>query len=180
MRAASSRDGTTISGRQALRLPTSMNSMKRTITGMPRKRSTRVERGVIVDAALDDGVDLDRREPGGDRGIDALQDLVERAESAAHAREYLLIQRIQTHRDALQAIGLQVHRMLASSTPLVVSAMSSISGYAGQIADQIGEIGAQQRFAAGEAQLAHAEAAKEPREAHDLLERQRSCDFRNR
>jgi hypothetical protein len=53
---------------------------------------------------------------------------------------------------------------------LVVSATSSISGQAGQIADQIGESGAQQRFAARDAQLAHAELQEQAREAQHFVE----------
>ena len=56
------------------------------------KALDQIERGMIVDAALDHGIDLDRREPGGDRGIDAVQHLIERAESAAHAGENFLVQ----------------------------------------------------------------------------------------
>ena len=48
----------------------------------------------------------------------------------------------------------------ASSTPLVVSAMSSMPASAVEIADEIGEVRAQQRLAAGEAQLAARRAAR--------------------
>ena len=61
---------------------------------------------------------------------------------------------------------------LASSTPLVVSAMSSTPGDGRQVADEIGEIRPQQRLAAGEAQLAHPEPHEQARQAHDLIERQ--------
>ena len=46
------------------------------------------------------------------------------------------------------------------------------AGDGGEIADEIGEVGAQQRLAAGEAELAHAEPHEQPRQPHDLLERQ--------
>ena len=49
-----------MSGRQALRLPTSMNSMKRTITRRAAEMFDQIEHGVIVHAAFDHRVDLDR------------------------------------------------------------------------------------------------------------------------
>ena len=55
--------------------------------------------------------------------------------------------------------------------------MSSIPGMPVEIADQIGQIRAQQRLAAGEPQLAHAEAREQAREAHDLLEGQALVRF---
>ncbi len=114
-----------------------------------------IERGVIVQAAFDDGVDLDRRQAGGDGGLDAAQDLIERAEAAAHAREDFSVQGVQADGHAAQAVGLQIDGMLPQQHPVggerdVVDARNI-----GQIADQIREIRAQQRFAAGEAQLAH-------------------------
>jgi hypothetical protein len=42
----------------------------------------------------------------------------------------------------------------------------------GQLADQLGDIRAQQRLAAGEANLLYAELHEQPRQARDLLERQ--------
>jgi hypothetical protein len=42
----------------------------------------------------------------------------------------------------------------------------------GEIADQIRQIGAQQRLAAGEPQLAHAEPCEQARQARNLIERQ--------
>ena len=136
-----------------------------------------VQNGVIVDAALDDRIDLDRRESGGKRGLDTAQHLVERRESAAHALEYLLVQGIQAHCHALQAVGVQIHRMLAKQ--YAVSGQSDVidAGNAGQIADQIGQVGAQQGFAAGEAQLAHPERGEKTREPHDFLERQALLRF---
>ena len=138
----------------------------------PAKALHEIERGVIIHAALDDCVDLDGREPGGDRRIDALQNLFERPESAAHPGEDVLVQRVQAHGDALEAVGVQLDCMLRQQHAVGGERNILDAGYAGEVADQIGEIGAQQRLTAGEAQLLHAEACEQAREAHDLIERQ--------
>ena len=49
--------------------------------------------------------------PARDRSVDALQDLLERAEAAAHAREDSSIQGVEAHRHAIQAVRLQIDRM---------------------------------------------------------------------
>ena len=141
--------------------------------GRAAKTFDEIERRVIVHAALDDGIDFDRRQPRGDGGLDAGEHLIERAESAAHARKNFLVQRVQAHRDAPQAIGVQIDRMLSpSSTPLVVSAMSSMPGMPVRSPTKSAQIRAQQRLAAGEAQLAHPQAREQPGETHDFIERQ--------
>ena len=58
-----------------------------------------------------------------------------------------------------------------SSEPLVVSAMSTSGAAAAELRDELGQVGAQRGLAAGQPQLAHAEARDEPAEACDLLER---------
>ena len=60
----------------------------------------------------------------------------------------------------------------ASSTPLVVSAMSSMPGSVVRSPTRSARFGAQQRLAAGDAQLAHAELREQARQAHDLVEGQ--------
>src|SRR6202051_3772997 len=77
-----------------------------------------IQRRVIVQASFDDGVDLDRGQAGGDGGLDAAQDLIERAESAAHARENLPIQGVQTHGHALEAVGMQIDGVLPEQHPI--------------------------------------------------------------
>src|ERR1700734_170481 len=71
-----------------------------------------IERGVIIQAPLDDGVDLDRREACGAPGLYAAQALGESAESAAHACENIRIQGVQTDGHSPQSVGLQIDRML--------------------------------------------------------------------
>ena len=71
-----------------------------------------VEQRVIVDAALDDGVDLDRREARAARVLDAVEHFVDAAEAAAHLREHLGIERIEAHGDAIQAGRLELGGVL--------------------------------------------------------------------
>ena len=110
-RAASSRDGTTILRAPVIAIADVHELDEAHDHGRAAEVLDQIERRVIVHAALDDGVDLDRREAGGDGGIDAGEHLIERGEAAAHAREHLLVQRVQAHRDALQAVGLQIDRI---------------------------------------------------------------------
>ena len=58
----------------------------------------------------------------------------------------------------------------ASSEPLVVSVMSSMPSRSLEHAHELGQVAAQQRLAAGQAQLAHAERAEDARQPGDLLE----------
>jgi hypothetical protein len=74
----------------------------------------------------------------------------------------------------------QIDRVLAQQHAVGGQRDVVDAGNAGEIADQIGQIGAQQRFAAGEAQLAHAEAREQPRERTISSNDSRSCDFKNR
>ena len=45
------------------------------------------DRAFVVDAALDYRVDLDRPESGGTRGLDAVENVADAAETAVHPRE---------------------------------------------------------------------------------------------
>ncbi len=71
MRAASSREGTTMSGPPVIAVAHVHEFDEAHDHGRAAKMLHQIERGVIVHAALDDGVDLDRREARGDRGVDA-------------------------------------------------------------------------------------------------------------
>jgi hypothetical protein len=116
---------------------------------------------LVVGAALDHHVDLDRRQAHGMRGLDAGQHVGHREVDVVHAPEDGVVQRIQAHGHPLQPGVLQrlclarQHRL-----PLVVSVMSSRSPSgvrsADSICDQVLDVLAQQRLAAGQAQLAHA------------------------
>ena len=117
--------GSTSSMRQPLVAPTSMYSMKRST--MPRALEVARHRQdfVLVGAALDDHVDLDRPQPRLARRIDAFEHIGDRKIHVVHAPEHRVVQAVQADRDALQPGGLQRLALRASSEPLVVSVRSS-------------------------------------------------------
>jgi hypothetical protein len=139
-----------------------------------------IEYRVIVDSALDDRVDLDGREIGALGGLDTGEHLVDAAEAAAHAREDLRIQAVQAHGDAVEARGFQLRGVAREQDAVGRQRNIVDSRDAGEIADQIGEVRAQQRFAAGQPDLTHALGDEQPRQAQDLLEASRCEDLRKR
>jgi hypothetical protein len=129
-----------------------------------------VQQRVIVDAPLHHGIDLDGREPGAPRRLDAFQHLADAAETAAHLREHFRIERVQAHRDAVQARGLELggvfrqqHAIGGERDVLDVRQLR-------QVADEIREVRPQQRLAAGDAQFLDAGAHEHARQAQDLRE----------
>ena len=65
-----------------------------------------LKHGVVVDAALHDAVDFDRREAGGERGVDSLEDLPWRAVAAGHRPEDRWVERVEAHGHAAESLGL--------------------------------------------------------------------------
>ena len=59
------------------------------------KAFQQIEQGVIVHAALHDGIHLDGCEPGAARMLDAIENFGYAAESTAHAGEYLGVERVE-------------------------------------------------------------------------------------
>ena len=104
-----------------------------------------------------------------------LQHVGDRKVDVVHAPEHRVVQPVQAHRHALQPGVLAAPCALrASSEPLVVSVRSSGApsdgAQRGQLLDQDLDVLAQQRLAAGEADLAHAVRDELPRHAGDFLE----------
>ena len=158
--------------RQPLVAPTSMYSMKRTMWPVPRKWRAIGDDRVLVDAALDHHVDLDRREARGGRGVDALEHLRHREVDVVHRAERRVVERVEAHGDALRGRRRAARApCCASSEPLVVSVRST-SATSREHRDQPLEVLAQQRLAAGQPDLLDAEADEHARDARDLLERQ--------
>jgi hypothetical protein len=60
-----------------------------------------IEYGVIIDAALDNNVDLDRRKPGLFGCGNTLQYLTKISAAAAHGPEDVFVETIQADRDAM-------------------------------------------------------------------------------
>ena len=128
----------------------------------------------FIDTALDHGVDLDRREPHGLRGGDAVEDTTDGDAGVAHLPEHLRAQCIETDGQPGQAGVLQAARL--GRKQRTVGGQGDFDGATavvldpGQLFDQPLDAVAQQRFAARQAQLAHPEPDEQPRQPGDLLE----------
>ncbi len=124
----------------------------------------------LVDAALDDGIDLQPLEAGRHRGVDAGQHLADPAASSGHLGEHLRIQRIQADGDAPQAGLVQGLRLLGEQHAVggqrdVLQARND-----GQPAHQFGQALAQQGLTAREPEFAHAQSHEGAHQGLDLVE----------
>ena len=70
---------------------------------MPRKCSAIGRIDVVVDAALDDHVDLDRREAGRGGGVDALEHPRDGEADVVHRANDVVVERVEADGDAVQA-----------------------------------------------------------------------------
>src|SRR5579875_3748251 len=131
-----------------------------------------VENRVVVHAALDDCVDLDRGEAGVDRMLDPVEHIVDAAEPPAHAREHLRIEAVEANGDAMQARRLELRGMAREQNPVGRERHVLDAGDGREVPDEVGKVRAQQRLATGQAELAHAEPDEKAREPHDLVEGQ--------
>ena len=138
-------------------VPNGMVSMKRTCQGRVERERRERHDVVLVEAADDDGVQLDGREARRLGGLDAGPDVGQRA-PAHDARHALRIEAVEVDVDPAQAGRLQ----LASASrgrrmALVVIARSPHAGNAREPGDDLDQVGAQGRLAAGQAELAEAD-----------------------
>ena len=131
-----------------------------------------IERRVIVEAALDHRVDLDRREPRVQRGANAFEHAVALGEAAAHLPEDLRIERIEAHGDAMQAVGFELGGVLREQHRVRRERDVLHAVERGELADELRRVRSQQRLAAGQPHLLHAELHEQARQPRDLLERQ--------
>ena len=144
--------------RQPLVAPTSMYSMKRTMWPLPRKCRAIGTIDASFDAALDDHVDLERREAGRGGGVDAFEHARHRKVDVVHRAERRVVERIEADGDALEARGAQVARLLREQRAVGRQREVDVAADRGQLLDQALESPAQQRLAAGQPDLADAEA----------------------
>jgi hypothetical protein len=149
--------------------------MKRTSTPCDRGRtSASVDDLVVVDAALDHGVDLDRVEPGLLGRLDAVEHPLEFV-AAGHLLELRPVERVEADVDppqpgVAQRLRDEAHRGAVGGHRQVDRAVRALDR--GELLDEHGQMGPHGRLATGEADPAHAVALDEdPREALDLLER---------
>ena len=149
-----------------------MYSMKRTITPVPRKRSTRSSTvwsltPRCTTALILMGSRPARRAcsmPASTSSTPPKPPLMRRKTSGSR------LSRLTVMRFRPAAFSSKAY--LASRTPLVVRATSSTPAMAVRSPMRSARFGAQQRLAAGQAELAHPESHEQPRQAHDLLERE--------
>ena len=92
------------------------------------------------------------------------------AEAAAHLREHVRVERVEADGDAIEAGGLELGGVLGEQHAVGGERDVLDAGQRREIADEIGEIRAQQRLAAGDAHLLHAGAHEHARQAQDLRE----------
>ena len=131
---------------------------------------------VVVETALDHHVHLDRREAGSRSGIDARQHAADRIVRVVHAAEEGVVECVEAHRDAIQPRLAQAPRHLAEQHA-VGGQRQFESADCRELGDELVDILAQQRFAAGDADLLHAARLEQAGEAGDFLETQQ---FRSR
>ena len=124
---------------------------------------------VVVDAADDDRVDLDRVQAKFLRQADAGQDLVQ-AVAAGDLLEIVAVERIQAEADAAQAGLAQRRRLLREEEAVGGHRQVGDAGNPGDARDQFLDVVAQQRFAAGEPDFLDAQADGEAHDALDFLE----------
>ena len=157
-----------------------MYSMKRTMWPVPRKCRAIVDDVAVVHAALDDHVDLDRRQPRFGRGVDGLEHAVDReSRRRSCARNVASSSESRLTVIRFSPAALQRARFLARQQRAVRRQRDVVRpSIARQHRHQPLEIAAQQRLAAGEPELLDALATKMPRQPRDLLERQQLVALR--
>ena len=126
--------------------------------------------GVIVDALLNDTVELDRAQAGRPDGLDAFEHPGCRELVAGHLAEDFLVEAVEADRHALQA-RLCERPDLAGQEGAVGGESQILHALdPGDAFDELGQIVAQQRLAAGDADLLHARTDEDADQALDLLE----------
>ena len=124
---------------------------------------------VVVEAADDDGVDLHRVQAEFLRQADARQDLLQTI-AARDLPEVVAGERIQAETDAAKAGGAQRPRLLREEEAVGGHGQVGEAGNARDARDQVFDVVAQQRLAAGEPDFLNAEADREADDALNFLE----------
>ena len=125
---------------------------------------------VIVGAALDHAIHLDRRQARGGRGGDAVEHVAHGVIDVVHALESGVVDAVEADRDPVEAGILECPRLLRQQR--AVGGQGDFHGELRQLFDQVFEVAAQERLAAGDADLFHAEVDEDMGDAHDFFEGQ--------
>ena len=128
-----------------------------------------VDQRVVVDAAAHDGVDLDRRQAGRRRRVDAGQHLRDGRLGVVHGPEDGVVDAVQADGDAVEPRRREVRR-LRRQQRAVGRQRDLQAGQGAQHRDQRRQAAAQQRLAARQAQLAQPASVQLRHDAGDLLE----------
>ena len=130
----------------------------------------------VVGAALDDHVDLDRPQTHPRGRLDAFEHVGHREVDVVHLAESGVVERVEAHGHALQAGVLERLRLAREQRAVGRQRQVEWRALGGahrcQLLDQRLDTLAQQRLAAGQADLAHAQLDEHTREPADLLEAQ--------
>ena len=124
--------------------------------------------GVVVDPFLHHRVDLDGSQSGVGRPLDALEDAADAKAAAVHLLERVFIQRVQAHRDPVQARVPELLRLLRQQVAVGGEGQVFHAVDLREHGDQAAQVRAQQRLSPGDAHLPHSQAGEDPREAGDF------------
>ena len=125
----------------------------------------------VVEAALDDDVDL-HRQAGFGRGVDPGEDARDREVDVVHRPEHLVVERVEADGDARQPRVGERLRLLRQERCVRRQRDVEVVAERRELRDQHLEVAPEERLAAGDAELLHAELDEHARDALDLLERE--------
>ncbi len=126
--------------------------------------------------SLDDGVDLDRRQPGLARAGDAVEDPRHREVHPVHRHERLVVERVEADGHAAEA-GV-AERSGEAAEGGAVRGQRQVHGFAGgrpdlgEHRDEVGQVAPDEGLATGDPELLDAERHERPGDPDDLLEAQ--------
>ena len=149
-----------------------MYSMKRTMVPVPRKRSTRSSAVWSFLPRSMTALILIGSKPAPRAASIPREHGREVAAAAVHLLEDLLVEAVEAHREALQACGLELGRVLGE--PRAVGRERDVLDTleARERGDDLDDVAPQQRLAAGEPDLLDAELREQARDALDLAGRE--------
>ncbi len=130
-----------------------------------------VEDGALVQPSLDDDVDLDRQSGRGG-GVDSREHASDGEVDVVHRPEDLVVERVEADGDAREPRVGERLRLLREERGVRRQRDVEVVVDRCEGRDEVLEIAAQQRLAARDPELAHAQVDEDARDALDLLERE--------
>ena len=122
------------------------------------------------DSLLDDGVNLYGGQAYVGRFFNPIQDPLHRKAATVHLLEYFIVEGVEANRNSLQSRVLQGLRLLGQQVGVGRKSEVNIRVNAREHTDEVRQVSAEQRFAAGNAKLIHSQTHEEAGKAGDLLE----------